>query len=132
MNSNRYNQPYPVYPLGLAYLRAALVEAGHECAVWDALASEVSLEESIRSFRPDYVGLTVRNVDNVQSHNPKSFIHELLDFCSRIRRTCRAKLVLGGSGFSVFPREIFALARPDFGIAGEGELSFVELIGALG
>ena len=42
-----------------------------------------------------------------------------------------ATLVLGGSGFSVFPREFLEVIDADFGIAGEGERALVELLGVL-
>jgi radical SAM superfamily enzyme YgiQ (UPF0313 family) len=38
---------------------------------------------------------------------------------------------VGGSGFSIFPRELFELSGADYGIAGEGEASLVALIRAL-
>lgn len=131
VNTNRYDQPYPVYPLSLAYLSSALAAAGHECLCWDALSSAGTLEQAIGDFAPDFVGLSVRNVDNVQSHNPRSFMHELGDYCRRIRAATTAPLILGGSGFSVFPREILGLMKADFGIAGEGERPLVELIAAV-
>lgn len=131
VNTNRYDQPYPVYPLSVAYLQASLRAAGHECRIWDALSAKATLEEMIADFSPDHVGISVRNVDNVQAHNPRSFIHDLLDYCRRVRAATTATLVLGGSGFSVFPRELLALTQADFGIAGEGERALVELVDAL-
>jgi len=40
-------------------------------------------------------------------------------------------LILGGSGFSIFPEELFALTGVDYGIAGEGEKPMVALLNAL-
>jgi radical SAM superfamily enzyme YgiQ (UPF0313 family) len=130
-NLNGYDQPYPVYPLGLAYLDAGLHEAGYRTRIWDAHVSTETLESSIASFEPAYVALSMRNIDNVQYHNPRSFVRELLDCCRRLRNVTRARLILGGSGFSVFPRELFALADVDYGIQGEGEVSLVQLIQAI-
>ncbi len=129
-NLNRYDQPYPVYPLSMAYLDSALREAGHTPLCWDAKMATETLEEAVLRFKPDYIGVSVRNVDNVQSHNPKSFIHELVACCRSLRSITKATLVLGGSGFSVFPRELLAVADADFGVAGEGERALVELIAA--
>lgn len=131
VNTNRYDQPYPVYPLSMAYLKAALTEAGVDCLCWDAYCAKESLESVIAEYAPHHVGISVRNVDNVQSHNPMSFIHELTDHCSRVRAATKATLILGGSGFSVFPEEILALTKADFGVAGEGERPFVDLLRAL-
>lgn len=131
VNLNHYDQPYPVYPLGLAYLHGAMREAGHDSRLWDARMAKVPVEDAIAEFMPDVVALSMRNVDNVQLHNPKSFIQEVAVMCRRVRLVTRAKLVLGGSGFSVFPRELFELTGVDFGIQGEGEPSLVKLVEAL-
>ncbi|MFT3830654.1 MAG: lipid biosynthesis B12-binding/radical SAM protein [Opitutaceae bacterium] len=131
VNLNSYDQPYPVYPLGLSYIDGALRAAGHETVLWDARMAVESLEECLARVRPDYVGLSMRNIDNVQCHNPKSFIHDLVGFCRRVRAATTAPIVLGGSGFSVFPREIFQLGGIDYGIHGAGERTFVRLIAAL-
>jgi radical SAM superfamily enzyme YgiQ (UPF0313 family) len=130
-NLNGYDQPYPVYPLGLAYLDGGLRAAGYVTKIWDAHVSTESLEVCLAQFQPAFVALSMRNVDNVQYHNPRSFVGELLEFCRRIRRASPARLILGGSGFSVFPKELFALADVDYGIAGEGEVALVQLLGAI-
>ena len=127
VNLNRYDQPSPVYPLGLAYVDSALRAAGHATRIWDARMSPAPLEAAVAAFAPDYVGLSLRNIDNVQCHNPRSFIHELLECCRNLRACTRAPLVLGGSGFSVFPRELYELTGVDYGIAGDGERAFVRL-----
>jgi radical SAM superfamily enzyme YgiQ (UPF0313 family) len=131
VNFNRYDRPYPVYPLGLACLDAALQSAGYATRVWDALASDGTLEARVADFRPDFVGLSLRNIDNVQCHHPQSFVHELLDCCRRLRAQTTAPLILGGSGFSMFPRELMALTGVDYGIRGEGEDALVQLLAAL-
>ncbi|HLP07096.1 MAG TPA: lipid biosynthesis B12-binding/radical SAM protein [Opitutaceae bacterium] len=131
VNLNSYDQPYPVYPLGLSYIDGALRAAGHETVLWDARMAAESLEDCLARVRPEFVGLSMRNIDNVQCHNPKSFIHDLVGFCRRVRAATAAPIVLGGSGFSVFPREIFKLGGIEYGIHGAGERTFVRLIAAL-
>lgn len=128
VNLNRYDQPYPVYPIGLAYLSGALQAAGHVCLIWDCRFSTDSLETALASFRPDLVGISMRNVDNVQFHNPKSFVQDVVEYCTRIRAATRATLVLGGSAFSVFPRELFELTGVDYGVQGAGEAPLLQLI----
>lgn len=128
---NSYDQPYPVYPLGIAYLDGALREAGDLTDWWDARMSEETIEACLARVRPDLVALSMRNIDNVQAHNPKSFIHALVAFCEQVRAATSAPIALGGSGFSVFPRELYELTRVDFGVQGEGERTLVELIGAV-
>jgi len=132
VNLNRYDQPYPVYPLGLAYLAGALRNHGFDTKTWDARMPVETLEDSIATYAPNYIGLTLRNIDNVQCHNPKSFIHELLDCCRRVRAVTQVTVILGGSGFSVFPKELYELTQVDFGIEGEGEQTLPSLLKAIG
>ena len=131
INFNRCDQPYPVYPLGLAYLDAALRSAGHVTHLWDVQAGDGTLEASVADFQPDFVGLSLRNIDNVQCHHPQSFVYELLDCCRRLRAQTTAPLILGSSGFSMFPQELMALTGVDYGIRGEGEGALVRLLAAL-
>lgn len=131
VNINRYDQPYPVYPLGLAYIDGALRTAGHMTQIWDSLADKNSLEAVVAEFQPDFVGLSLRNIDTVQCLNPHSFVPELVECCERLRAVTAAPLILGGSGFSIFPKELFALTAVDYGVAGEGEQPLVALLAAL-
>jgi radical SAM superfamily enzyme YgiQ (UPF0313 family) len=131
LNLNSYDQPYPVYPLGLAYLDGALREAGHVTRLWDGRMSAETLEQTIADFAPDLVGVSMRNIDNVQYHNPRSFVQEAVAQCARIRAVTSVPLVLGGSAFSVFPRELYDLTGVDYGIQGEGERTLIKLIECL-
>ena len=40
-------------------------------------------------------------------------------------------MVLGGCGFSIFPRQLLQLSNADYGIQGEGEVGFLKLIQSL-
>lgn len=131
VNMNRYDQPYPVYPLGLAYVEGALRSAGHPTRIWDVLADAAPLEAAVDEFKPDFIGLSLRNIDTVQCLNPHSFVPEMVECCQRLRAVTSAPLILGGSGFSIFPKELFALTGVDYGIAGEGERPLVALLAAL-
>ena len=128
VNFNTYDQPYPVYPLGLAYLEGALREDGHLTEIWDLVPPGESLEETVARFQPDLIGISMRNIDNAQSHNPKSFTVDLLDCVTKLRAASAAPLVIGGSGFSIFPERIFDLSGAEFGIVGEGETALRKLV----
>jgi radical SAM superfamily enzyme YgiQ (UPF0313 family) len=131
VNLNHYDQPYPVYPVGLAYVDGALRAAGYATQIWDASTAANPIEETVHRWRPDFIGLSLRNIDNVQCHNPRSFVRELTDCCARLRAVTSVPLILGGSAYSVFPRELFLLAGADYGVCGEGERVIVELLDAL-
>jgi hypothetical protein len=65
INANRCATPDPVFPLGLSHVNAALRRAGHETRLHDLLAEPQPLEEVLRGCQPDFVGISLRNVDNV-------------------------------------------------------------------
>ena len=59
-------------PIGLAYIAAAVDETRHQLRVLDLMFSEdgaVDVEDAVRGFRPDLVGLSIRNLDNQSYFN---------------------------------------------------------------
>jgi radical SAM superfamily enzyme YgiQ (UPF0313 family) len=131
VNFNTYDQPYPIYPIGLTYIEGALREDGHLTEIWDAISPGESLEQAAGRFQPDFIGLTMRNIDNVQAHHPVSFTRDLLACVERLRAVSSAPLILGGSGFSIFPDELYARTGVEFGIVGAGETAIRRLIRSL-
>jgi radical SAM superfamily enzyme YgiQ (UPF0313 family) len=85
----------------------------------------------LAAFRPDYVGISLRNIDDVLIRKRATFYGGLASLGARIRQQTDAPIILGGSGFSIFPRRLLELAEADFGICGAGELALVSLITAL-
>jgi len=132
VNSNTETVPYPVPPLGLC-LVARRASKSHEVRVHDGAASGADgLAELLASFAPDYVGVGVRNIDDVVMAAPAYYVDEIAEaFVRPIRNYGRAPLILGGAGFSVFPQELLALFGADYGIVGEGEEAFAALLAAL-
>jgi radical SAM superfamily enzyme YgiQ (UPF0313 family) len=131
ISANRCTTPDPVFPLGLAYLHAALRQAGHECVWLDCLADGERFGEALKQCRPDFVGISLRNIDDVLIRKKETFFDGLVSLSAAIRREFNCPIILGGSGFSIFPRQLLELAGADFGIAGEGESGLVALIAAL-
>ena len=131
LSINRYEFPYAVYPLGVAYVAAAARGAGHEVRIHDFQCHREPLGNVIREFAPDVVGISLRNIDDALVQRRETFFEELRGLTAELRQHTAARLVLGGSGYSIFPAQLLALAGADFGIQGEGERAFVELIAAL-
>lgn len=127
---NRCTVPDPVFPLGLTCLNAALRAAGHETAWHDRLIDGDDLETAINSFQPAVVGLSLRNIDNVLIRKPEVFFEDLAAIVGRIRATRAVRVVLGGSGFSVFPRLLLERSGADVGVVGEGEAALLALLQA--
>jgi len=122
ISANTAQSPYPVYPLGLDYI-AGSVESRHEIAVLDmnVVGGGEGPEIAVREFGPDLIGLSVRNIDNVDTVATKSFVQGYQQIVRMLRGCTKAPIVLGGSGFSIFPGELMALLDADFGVVGEGE-----------
>jgi radical SAM superfamily enzyme YgiQ (UPF0313 family) len=121
---NTEDQPQPVYPLALDSLRDALRRGGHEARLfdcWKAAADGASIGETLREFKPDLVGVSVRNIDNNQSVGTRVYLPDLLAALAEIRGATAAPIVLGGSGYSLFPRELLRLSGAEAGVVGPGE-----------
>jgi radical SAM superfamily enzyme YgiQ (UPF0313 family) len=131
ISANRCTSPDPVFPLGLAHLSAALRQAGHEIAWVDVLAGLEPLGEVLNTWRPDVIGISLRNIDDVLIRKRETFYEELASLGARLRQQTRCPIVLGGSGFSIFPERLLELTGADYGICGEGEAGLVALLGAL-
>jgi radical SAM superfamily enzyme YgiQ (UPF0313 family) len=120
--TNTLMEPYPVYPLGLDYVAAA-ISGKHQVRISDlnGKAGLEGLKAAITDFSPDAIGLSLRNIDNTDTTDPRGFIGQYQDIVTVIRSQSRALLILGGSGFTIFPAETMQALGADFGVAGEGE-----------
>lgn len=128
---NRCDSPYPVFPLGLAFLDAALRAAGYETRWLDLQAEPQTVHDAVKSFQPDFVGISLRNIDDVVIKRRETFFDPLAALTEEVHRACAAPVILGGSGFSIFPQSLLQLSGADFGIQGEGEASLPVLLQAL-
>ncbi len=121
--------PYPVYPLGTAHLAGALEQAGHLARLYDILAMGglSGLEQEIRDFSPGLIGVSIRNLDNVDSTDPVSFLQDVTRVMSVIRGCCDVPVVVGGPAFAIFPEKFMEILQADYGVTGQGENVLVRL-----
>jgi radical SAM superfamily enzyme YgiQ (UPF0313 family) len=122
ISANTETNPYPVYPLGVDYVAGA-IRPDHQVDVLDmnAIDSAASFKNCILSIDPEIIGISIRNVDNTDVLKPKGFIEKYRDIVDKIREATKAPVVLGGSGFTLFPEKMITALDADFGIIGEGE-----------
>ena len=121
-------------PLGLASVAAATRKSGHDVAMVDLLIEKDTqsvLKETIEGFRPDIIGMSVRNVDDQNMENPRFLLDRAKEIVSGCRGLSKAKIVLGGAGYSIFPESALSFLGADMGIQGEGEVAFPALIGRM-
>ena len=122
VSANTLKVPYPVYPLGLDYVAGALDSRCQSKIVdMNEFANPAELIDVLKTYSPDFVGVSIRNIDNTDTINSRDFLAEYKDLVRMIRENSPALLILGGSGFTVFPREFMRALDADYGIAGEGE-----------
>lgn len=131
ISANRYDVPYPVFPLGVLALESSLKLhlPDSEIRIVDANLCDLDgLVLQLKDFNPDFIGLSIRNIDNNNYYDSISFTSDYKLLVERIRDNSSGLLVVGGSGFSIFPQRIMELLHPDFGIIGAGEFTLVRLI----
>lgn len=134
VSANRHTIPYPVYPLGVSYLKGYLESnlENFSVEIFDCnLRSNAELGETISLLKPSYIGVSLRNVDGANSLDRSSFIEGYREIIDAIRAVSNSPVIVGGAGFSIYPKAIFDEINPDYGIVGEGEESLRRLIVAL-
>jgi len=136
LSSNTSIDPYPVYPLGSAVIASALTAVGHQVRQLDYLVvgrSEDRLRNAITEFAPDFIGISIRNIDNVDSLTPESawFLEKDKRLVDLIRQVTGVPIILGGPALSLLPEEISDYMGADYSVVGEGERVICELIQTL-
>jgi radical SAM superfamily enzyme YgiQ (UPF0313 family) len=134
VSANREHLPDPIFPLGLSYIAAAVINAGHKIEVADLCFGRHPLEtlrKQVQQFKPDVIGLSLRNVDNAAYPRTVDYLGLHREVVDVLHAVSKSPVVLGGSGFSILPQAYMKELNGDWGIAGEGERSFIELLEAL-
>jgi len=132
ISANVYKVPYPVYPLGISYLASYLsmtLPDTFEIKLYDFNLEETSpFIDFMRDNDFMLVGLSMRNFDDSSNvYEDNIFIAKYKEIMRIVRAHTDKPIVIGGSGFSVFPELMFNELNPDYGIQGEGEESLRQL-----
>ncbi len=131
ISANTTTEPYPVYPLGVSMLANALRRDKHEVHIFDLLASvhdESSLTACLTKFTPSVIGISLRNIDNVDFTDTVAYADQYLALVRELRTKSDAPIVLGGAGFSLLPEAFMEFLGADYGVVGEGEQVFPLLV----
>ncbi|MBN1355285.1 cobalamin-dependent protein [bacterium] len=97
----------PIYPLGIATLAACIQDVGPVRLADPNLPESPPVEPVVREFEPDVIGVSIRNIDSQMKRDLVYYYRYLKDYLKGIRSLApNARIILGGSGFSLFPREI--------------------------
>ena len=135
VSTNRERQPYPVVPNGLACIASALDDADHTVSFLDlCFASDpvASARRAAAEFRPDIIGVSVRNIDNSDAIALRHYTPQAREVLHALRRAApQAKVIAGGAAFGVAPEALFRDLGVDYAVAGDGERASVALVDAL-
>lgn len=136
INSNTEKSPWPVAPLGLCLIASYLKTKGVNVKVLDLCFSRnlfSDISQTISTFRPDWIGITIRNIDNEDCRNPIFYLskikEEIVDVCKRLSQ---ADIVLGGSAINIISDEVLDFMGVRFAIVGDGEETFFKLVNGKG
>ena len=121
----------PTLPLGLGCVATATERAGHEVKLVDLMDETdtlPTLRAAMEGFRPDIIGISVRNIDDQSMTNTRFLLDQAKGVVADCRALADARIVLGGAGFSLFPESVLAYLGAEMGIQGEGEKAFPALL----
>ncbi|MCZ7652444.1 MAG: radical SAM protein [Thermoanaerobaculia bacterium] len=131
-NPSREMTPAP--PVGMAYVATAAAAAGHEVAFVD-LAGErrpaSALALALAAHRPEVVGFSVRNIDNVIRQRTERELDAQRELIATVRAWGPARIVVGGPAVSLLGARALVRLDADFAVLGEGEETVPELLAAL-
>lgn len=118
-------------PLGLASVAASARQAGHTVRMLDLLyAPDVksALADAIDGFRPEAIGISIRNIDDQNMAAPRFLVEEDRRVVEQIKMLSEVPIILGGAGYSIFPEAALDYTGAEMGIQGEGEDAFCRLL----
>jgi len=127
VSTNRNILPMPVMPIGACIVAHAAERSGHTVRLLDLMFARdatAGVESAVAGFRPDLVGVSVRNIDNNDMRNTVFFLDDLREIVKALRAGSGAPILLGGAALGVMPEEILRLADVSGCVIGDGETIF--------
>jgi radical SAM superfamily enzyme YgiQ (UPF0313 family) len=121
----------PTLPIGLGCVAEAAERAGHTVHFLDLMSVDdwrPVLQDALVASVPDIIGISIRNIDDQVSANPRFLLEDARAVVAFCRANARAPVVLGGAGYSIFPEGVLDDTGADMGIQGEGEAAFTALL----
>jgi radical SAM superfamily enzyme YgiQ (UPF0313 family) len=118
-------------PLGLALVAAATRKAGHAVAFLDLLGTDdlpMAVRAAIEQARPEAIGVSIRNIDDQNCQNPRFLLEQARAVVAACKDHAAIPVILGGAGFSIYPRAALDYLGADYGIRGDGEAAFPALL----
>ncbi|WP_022666949.1 B12-binding domain-containing radical SAM protein [Desulfospira joergensenii] len=120
----------PMTPVGPAYIAGAALKEGHDVKVFDCLfngSDPGRLGYLLSSFEPDVAGISIPITlgqdegGATKMDGPKAKIKQIVD---TIKKKSNARIIAGGAGFNFFSEDWLIYLEIEYGLRGEGEVSF--------
>ena len=116
-------------PLGIAYIAAMLEKDGHEVKIIDGPAWATvfgygfeELSKDISGFKPDVLGVSA-------STSQIEHAKKTISLSKSVNKDC--VVILGGPLISADPKVLLGFEDVDFGVYGEADLTFSEILKAV-
>ncbi len=132
VNPNRMRPP--VSPIGLEYVAHDLAQRGYDPVLCDLSLAEdwrAALTAALDAVVPFAIGFTVRNIDDAYFASQDFVLATTTDIIRHAKAASPAPVVLGGIGFSCAPEAVLEFTGADYGIRGDGEGAFADLLDCL-
>ncbi len=117
-------------PIGLSFISYPLKKLGYNVDFFDGSISKnpnIDFNQKLDNSSPDLVGFSIRNTDNQSMLNPYTSLPDINKMVTNVVNR-NIISVLGGAGYSVFPKKILNNMNADYGICDQGENSLPELV----
>ena len=133
INSNRFKHPWPVIPFGLCCIATALETNGnHNVCFLDLCFSsncEAEINNTIRNFVPDVIGISIRNIDDTGGYNIHFLLedvkNDVIDYC---RKEFPGPIVIGVPSVGISGREMLDYFDLEYAVRGDGEAVMPEFV----
>ncbi len=122
-----------IFPIGLCYVATALTRQTVKILdlnLWDLSHSCKMLEQCLLEFKPDIVGVSIRNIDTCIRTDVFLHFQTIIPTIQLIKKTDhKIRILAGGPGFTMFAQDIMErIPEIDFGIYMEADESVSDLI----
>ncbi len=131
INANRFKQPWPVIPFGVSCVAAA-IDRESEVRVLDLCFSKncaKNIRETVTEFKPDVIGISIRNIDNSAGYNTLFLLDEIKEeIIGPCKREFKGPIVIGGPAVGISGREMLEFFDLEYAVRGEGEACMAEFV----
>src|SRR5258708_4673016 len=133
VSANREMLPSPVVPIGPLAVASALRDT-HEVELTDLCFEEdplAAIERAVRDVDPEVIGLGLRNLHTNAYDGMEGLILGYVEVVRSFRDLTDVPIVLGGAAYSLQPETLLGRLGADYGVVGEGERAFRDIVDGL-